>query len=70
MRKEAAQLGYKVPCDTCKTRNNCCKNINSCELFFKFNCGDLHPTQRVKTPVEVRDEDENQNGENSGDGAA
>ena len=44
MRAAVTKMGHKVPCDSCDTRNNCCKDINHCDFFIFFDCGDLHPT--------------------------
>lgn len=37
-------MGLKVPCNACGKRNDCCKDINQCEHFQHFYCGDLAST--------------------------
>ncbi|KAL4887744.1 hypothetical protein BDV59DRAFT_189998 [Aspergillus ambiguus] len=44
MRLKVRELGHNVPCQSCGERKNCCKNINLCDHFVLFDCGDLHPT--------------------------
>lgn len=47
MRLEVVRLGKPVPCRSCATRNACCKDINKCEYFVLFDCGDLRPDAAV-----------------------
>lgn len=44
MRQEIVGMGLKVPCNACGKRNDCCKDINQCEHFQHFYCGDLAST--------------------------
>ncbi|PYH93087.1 hypothetical protein BO71DRAFT_328512, partial [Aspergillus ellipticus CBS 707.79] len=43
MRKKIIDIGYRVPCNSCSNRNDCCKDINKYDHFIYFNCSDLHP---------------------------
>lgn len=44
---EVVYLGKPVLCRSCATRNACCKDINKCEYFVLFDCGDLRPDAAV-----------------------
>ncbi|KAL2836238.1 hypothetical protein BJX68DRAFT_273593 [Aspergillus pseudodeflectus] len=48
MRAEVVRMGHSVPCKSCGSRVNCCKDINKCDHFVLFNCGDLHPRAATK----------------------
>ncbi|KAL4798801.1 hypothetical protein BDV19DRAFT_356171 [Aspergillus venezuelensis] len=48
MRAEVIRLGHGVPCTSCDSRVNCCKDINQCDHFVLFDCGDLHPRAATK----------------------
>ncbi|KAL4923613.1 uncharacterized protein BDV17DRAFT_285273 [Aspergillus undulatus] len=34
MRAAVTKIGHKVPCDSCSTRNDYCKDINHCDFFY------------------------------------
>ncbi|EYE91950.1 uncharacterized protein EURHEDRAFT_463622, partial [Aspergillus ruber CBS 135680] len=36
MRKQVVLMGHKIPCSACGNRNNCCKDMESCEYFHLF----------------------------------
>ncbi|KAL4914610.1 hypothetical protein BDW62DRAFT_204499 [Aspergillus aurantiobrunneus] len=42
MRAAVVKMGHKVPCDSRGTLNNCCKDLNCCDFFHFFDCGDMH----------------------------
>ncbi|KAL5044747.1 hypothetical protein BDW71DRAFT_185716 [Aspergillus fruticulosus] len=44
--KEVKNLRGNVPCASYGNCNDCCKDVNVCEHFLLFNCGDIHPTPR------------------------
>jgi hypothetical protein len=44
MRKMVSERGQKLPCGSCESRNECCKDINKCDYFVLFDCGELAPT--------------------------
>jgi hypothetical protein len=50
MRAEVTRMGHSVPCNSCGTRVNCCKDINKCDHFVLFDCGDLHPHAATEEP--------------------
>ncbi|KAL4786397.1 hypothetical protein BJX76DRAFT_321254 [Aspergillus varians] len=50
MRKAVTRMGHKVPCDSCTTRNACCKDINLCDFFIFFDCGNMHPRAATVQP--------------------
>ncbi|KAL4883541.1 hypothetical protein BJY04DRAFT_184845 [Aspergillus karnatakaensis] len=50
MRAEVVRMGHSVPCESCGTRVNCCKDINKCDHFVLFDCGDLHPRAATEEP--------------------
>ncbi|KAG2000758.1 hypothetical protein GB937_010865 [Aspergillus fischeri] len=53
MRKKVAEMGHHVPCNSCGNRNECCKDINKCDHFILFECGNIHtdPAGKGKAPV-------------------
>ncbi|KAI9038647.1 uncharacterized protein KD926_010591 [Aspergillus affinis] len=51
MRKLVRNLGHKVPCASCGTAKDCCKNINICDHFLLFNCQNLAPTTNSAQPT-------------------
>ncbi|KAL4935059.1 hypothetical protein BDV06DRAFT_217707 [Aspergillus oleicola] len=61
MRKQAIELGGTVPCQSCSSRNDCCKDINKCDNFIFFNCGNMHPKPAapgLSANTAIGDEDE------------
>ncbi|BCR86534.1 uncharacterized protein ACHE_30521S [Aspergillus chevalieri] len=36
MRKQVVLMGHKIPCSACGNRNDCCKDMESCEYFHLF----------------------------------
>lgn len=36
-------MGHKVPCKACGNRNHCCKDVNKCDHFVLFDCGEISP---------------------------
>ncbi|KAE8384443.1 hypothetical protein BDV23DRAFT_177034 [Aspergillus alliaceus] len=48
IRKRAVDLGGSVPCDSCKTKNECCKDIDHCDNFMLFDCGNLAPVPAIR----------------------
>ncbi|KAF7164869.1 hypothetical protein CNMCM5623_009296 [Aspergillus felis] len=52
MRKKVAELGHKVPCDSCGKRNDCCKDVNKCDYFILFDCGSVCPTPASQVDTE------------------
>jgi len=51
-------MGRKIPCSTCGNRNNCCKDINKCDYFILFNCGEISPdlANKDKAPEQSTEE--------------
>ncbi|PYH99043.1 hypothetical protein BO71DRAFT_415769 [Aspergillus ellipticus CBS 707.79] len=52
MRAAVAKMGHKIPCESCSTRTACCKDINLCDFFIFFDCGDMHPRAAIVEPEE------------------
>ncbi|KAL4782837.1 hypothetical protein BJX76DRAFT_349064 [Aspergillus varians] len=50
MRAEVVRMGHSMPCKSCGSRVNCCKDINKCDHFVLFDCGDLHPRAATEEP--------------------
>ncbi|KAE8377486.1 hypothetical protein BDV26DRAFT_293090 [Aspergillus bertholletiae] len=48
MRRRAEDLGGAVPCRSCESKKECCKDINKCDNFLLFDCGALAPTPASK----------------------
>lgn len=45
MRRMVSEMGHKIPCESCENRTDCCKDINKCDHFVLFECGELAPKQ-------------------------
>ncbi|KAI9034732.1 uncharacterized protein KD926_006351 [Aspergillus affinis] len=43
MRQLVRNMGHKVPCNSCPALKDCCKDINRCDHFLLFDCGNLAP---------------------------
>ncbi|PYH88972.1 hypothetical protein BO71DRAFT_466275, partial [Aspergillus ellipticus CBS 707.79] len=43
MRKLVPYLKDNVPCKSCASTKECCKNINNCNNFLLFDCGKIGP---------------------------
>ncbi|KAE8388261.1 hypothetical protein BDV23DRAFT_185621 [Aspergillus alliaceus] len=52
MRRRAESLGGSVPCSSCESKFDCCKDINKCDNFLLFDCGALTP-QAASKPFKV-----------------
>ncbi|KAB8212649.1 hypothetical protein BDV33DRAFT_137647 [Aspergillus novoparasiticus] len=50
MRRRAEDLGGSVPCRSCESKSDCCRDINKCDNFLLFDCGALAPTPAPKVP--------------------
>jgi hypothetical protein len=58
MRKKVGEMGRKVPCSACGNRNDCCKDVNKCDHFVLFDCGDISPqvANKGKAPEQSTEE--------------
>ncbi|PYH94148.1 hypothetical protein BO71DRAFT_326108, partial [Aspergillus ellipticus CBS 707.79] len=52
MRAAVAKMGYKILYKSCSTRTACYKDINLCNFFIFFDCGDMHPRAAIVEPEE------------------
>ncbi|KAL3494962.1 hypothetical protein BJX62DRAFT_233930 [Aspergillus germanicus] len=57
MRAEVIRMGHSVPCKSCGSRVNCCKDINRCDHFVLFDCGDLHLRAATEEPENQANEE-------------
>jgi hypothetical protein len=51
MHKKVAELGHKVPYNSYRKRNDCCKDVNKYDYFILFNYGSVCPSPALHVEI-------------------